>query len=214
MRSAVASGFVLLAIRPLYQRQGWRFTGLVTLATLFHVSAFPALFLWFLRPDRINKKLWVSIIAGAYGLALAGFDIFRLAMYIPVPYIREKVSLYLTLQDQMGEGINIFGLVFLGKMAVTLFLMWRAEAIESHNRYIWLLLKIMILSEVLLLLFASNLAAALRFSQLFGAVQIILFPLLYHTVRQKLVPWAVLVAMAALFFWIQLFRYHLILPAP
>jgi hypothetical protein len=214
IRSAVASGFMLLAIRPLYERRGWRFAGLIVMATLFHVSAFLAFFLWFLQPGRIDKTRWVAIIAGAYVMAIAGVDLFRLALYLPVPYVRDKVAMYLTLQNQLGEGINIFGLVYLGKMAVTLFLLWRADDIEPHNRYIYLLLKIMIVSEVLLLLFSSNLAAALRFSQFFGTVQILLFPLLWHTVRQKLVAWAVLTAMAALLFWVQIVRYELILPSP
>jgi hypothetical protein len=213
MRSAVSTGFLLLAIRPLHDRRGRRFFWLIVCATLFHISAFVAFFLWFLRPDRINKPLWMSLLVVCYALALAGLDLFRLAVHIPIPYIRDKVAMYLTLQQQLGEGINIFGLVYLGKMALTLFLMWRAEAIAPHNRYVYLLLKIMFVSFASLLLFSSNLAAALRFSQFFATVQIVLFPLLWHTVRQKYVAWVVLVAMAALFYYVQLFRYHLILPA-
>ncbi len=213
IRTAVATGLFLLAIKPLYERRGWRFFRLIVCATLFHVSALLAFPLWFLRPGRINGPLWIGVIVVGYAMAIVGFDVFRLALYLPVPYIQGKVELYLAMHEGGAEAVNPFAMVFLGKIAITLFLLWRVEQIAIHNRYVHLLLKIMFVSLASLLVFSTNLAAGLRFHEFFLTVQILLFPLLYYTVRPRVAGWAVVVAMAALFLYIQIFRNELIFPA-
>ncbi len=213
IRTAVATGFFLLSIKPLYERKGVRFFLLILCATLFHVSALLAFPLWFLRPGRVNAPQWIGIIVVGYAMAIARFDVFRLALYLPVPYITDKVELYLALHEGAAETVNPFGTVFLGKMAITFFLLWRAEKIASHNRYIHLLIKIMFVAFASLLVFSTNLAAGIRFYEFFLTVQILLLPLLYYTVRPKIAAWALLVVLAALFFYIQVFRNELIFPA-
>lgn len=212
MRAAAATGFFLLSIKPLYERKGKKFLFLIVCATLFHISSVLAFFLWFLKPEKINKPLWIFFVLTAYGLALLHFDLFQLAIYMPIPFVQEKVTMYLAMQEKSEGGANIFSLLFLGKMAITLFLLWKAEFLATHNRYIYLLLKIMFVSLLFLLLFSSNLAAGLRFSEFFGTVEILLFPLLYYTMKQKYIAWAVLVFIAALFFYIRVFKFELILP--
>jgi hypothetical protein len=214
IRTAVATGFLLLSIKPLYERCGVRFFLLILCATLFHVSALLAFPLWFLRPGRINGPLWVGVIVVAYAMAIARFDVFRLALYMPVPYIREKVELYLALHDGAAERVTPFGMVFLGKIAVTFFLLWRAGQIATHNRYVYLLLKIMFVSIASLLVFSTNLAAGIRFYEFFLTAEILLFPLLYYAVRPRVAGWGLLVALAVLFFYIQIFRSELIFPYP
>ncbi len=212
IRTGVATGFFLLSIKPLYERKGVKFFLLILCATLFHVSSMLAFFLWFLSPGRINKPMWIAFIVVGYGLAMAQFDLFRLALYIPVSYVQEKVAMYLELQKGMSETVNPFGVGFLGKMVLTLFLLWRVEQIAFHNKYVYLLLKIMFIAFISLLLFSTNLAAGLRFHEFFRTAEILLFPLLYYTVRQKTVAWATLVLLAGLLLFVQITRYELIMP--
>lgn len=213
IRAAVATGFFLLSIKPLYERRASSYFLLILCATLFHVSALLAFPLWFLRPGSINKPFWIGLVVVGYAVAIARFDVFRLALYLPVPYVAEKATMYLT-GDVAGDRANPFSLVFLGKMALTVFLMWRAEHIAAHNRYAPLLIKIMFLSFVSLLVFSTNIAASLRFRDFFGTVQILLFPLLYYAVRPRVVAWALLIVLAALLFALNIVRYELILFSP
>jgi hypothetical protein len=169
--------------------------------------------LWLLSPGRINKWLWVSLIAAGYVLAIMHFDLFRLATYIPIPYVQGRATQYLAFNETLGEEIKIFRFYFLAKLGITLFLMWRAGAIAPHNRYVYLLLKIMFISTLSLLLFSTNVTAGLRFSEFFGTVSLLLFPLLYYTVKPKTAAWAVVVLVAALLFYAQVFIAELILPA-
>jgi hypothetical protein len=214
IRAGVAAGFLLVSIKPLYERRGWRFCGLIACAVLFHVSALPAFLLWFLNSGRINKWLWVSLIGAGYVLAIMHFDIFRLITQIPIPYIQNKATAYILFDRMQGETVDIFRLYFLAKLGITLYLLWRAGAIAPHNRYVYLLLKIMLISNFSLLLFSTNVAGGIRFSEFFGAVHIVLFPMIYYTVRQKHVAWAAVVLLAALLFYAQVFIGKLILPPP
>ncbi len=213
IRAGVATGFFLLAIKPLYERRGLRFFLLIVCATLFHVSALLAFPLWFMRPDRINKTFWIGLIVIGYAITAVGFDVFSLARYLPVPYVAEKATMYMT-GGVADVRANPFAPLFLCKMAVTVFLLWRVERVAAHNRYAPLLIKIMIISFVSLLVFSTNIAAGLRFRDFFGTVQILLFPLLYYAVRPKVVAWVVLIALAALLFTLNIVRYELILPSP
>jgi hypothetical protein len=212
MRAGVATGFLLFSIKPLYERQRWRFFGLIACAVLFHVSALPAFLLWLLNPGRINKWMWVSFIAAGYVLAMMHFDLFSLATYIPIPYIQARATQYLAFNETLEKAIDVFSLYFLAKLAITFFLMWRAGAIAPHNRYVWLLLKIMLVSTLSLLIFSTNVAAGLRFSEFFGTVSIPLFPLIYYTVKPKYAAWAVVVVVAAFLFYAEVFIAELILP--
>ncbi len=212
MRTAAATGFFLLSIKPLYERNGKKFLLLIACATLFHVSSLLAFFLWFLKPEGINKPLWISFIVIGYGLAIMHFDLFGLAAYIPIPFIQEKVSMYLALQEELDGGANIFSPIFMGELAITLFLMWKAELIATRNRYVYLFLKIMFVSSLSLLLFSSNLAAGLRFNEFFGTVGILLYPLLYYTVEQKAIAKMALMFLAAIYFFIRVFKFELIMP--
>jgi hypothetical protein len=187
---------------------------LIACAVSFHVSALPAFLLWLLAPGRINKWLWVSLIAAGCVAALAHFDLFSMAAFIPIPYIHDKVEAYIDFQKAHGEEIEIFGLYFLAQLGITLFLLWRAGAIAPHNRYVYLLIKIMLISSLSLLLCSTNVAVGMRIRDFFGAVSIILFPLLYYTIKPRYAAWAVVVLVALLLFYTQIFRYELILPKP
>ena len=47
---------------------------------------------------------------------------------LPIPYIEEKMEIYRSLQEQgLWDEINVFNLVFLVKIVITYFLLWKCE---------------------------------------------------------------------------------------
>lgn len=214
IRAGVATSIMLLAIIPLFERKMKQFFALVLLATLFHISALILFPLWFLNPHRINKKKWIVFILCCEVIALLKIDVISLIAYIPIEQVREKFELYQLQQEEGNFTANIFSVLFLMKLFLTLVLLWKSEIVVAKNKYGYLLLKIMFLSLASLLVFSQNLAASLRISEFYGVVSIILFPMLYYIIRPPAFAWFVIVTAALGFVMVRIFSMQLISSIP
>lgn len=214
MRASVATGIMLLAIKPLYERNLKRFILYTIIASLFHISSIVMIPLWFLKPGRINKSFWLFAVLIGYTLAFIKIDLISLLSYIPFGTIQEKYEVYRTQQEEGGYAANVFSLLFLTKLFLTLILLWKSDILASYNKYGYLLIKIMFVSLISLLLLSQNLAAGLRVSEFFGVVSIVLFPMLYYVIRPRWVAWIILVIAAIGFMTVRIFNMHLISATP
>lgn len=186
MRAGVATSFLLLCIRPLYERKGGLFVLYAFMAIFFHLSAIVILPLWFLDGKKINPARYIVFLFFAYFIAICKLDIVSFVSYIPVSGIQDKFALYSAVKELDGDySANVFSLLFLGKMFIAIILLWKIEYISRCNKYAVLLLKIMFLSLFSLLLLSTNTAFALRTSELFGVVSLVLFPMIYYVVYPK-----------------------------
>lgn len=214
MRAGVAAGIMLLAIVPLFERNMKQFFMLALIATLFHISALILFPLWFLNPHCINKKKWIVFILCCEVIALLKIDVISLIAYIPIGQVQEKFELYRLQQEEGNFTANIFSVLFLMKLFLTLGFLWKSEIVVAKNQYGYLLLKIMLLSLGSLLVFSQNLAASLRISEFYGVVSIILFPMLYYIIRPPVFAWFVVVTAAVGFVLVRIFSMQLISSVP
>lgn len=209
IRVGVASGFLLLCIKPIYDRNLKRFLVLVLLAVFFHVSSLIILPLWFLGKfkNKINLFVIGIIIPISYCVYFMNVTILN---FIPIPYVQEKLDVYAQLQE-LGTAdflteINVFNYVFLARILFFYFLLYKSELLMSHNKYTVLLLNIYAISLFMYPALAMMPVLAGRISELLGVVEIILLPLIYYTIRPRYISILIIVVWAFGILMVNIFK--------
>lgn len=210
MRAAVATSLLLLAIPSLYHRNKKYFI-YCTSATLFHFSGLLMFPLWLISSKSIKPLFWIILFTICYTLAILHLDFISLLKFIPYQPIQEKVLAYLTFQESGEYQANIFSLLFLAKCIITLYLLFHLSIIKHRTKYSCILMKIMFISLCSLLLFSQNMAFGLRVSEFYGIVSIILFPLIYFTIRPKIVGLTIVAFISSVLLYIRIFSQQLII---
>lgn len=188
IRAGVAAGFLLLCIKPIYERNLKKFLLFALFAIFFHISSLVIIPLWFLGKFKSKANLYflVPIIPIAYIIYFLKITILN---FIPIPYVQDKLDLYIALQD-LGEAdfftdINVFNYLFLAKIFIFYFFLYNHKIMMLHNKYSIILLNIYAISLFMYPALAMMPVLAGRVSELLGIVEIILFPLLYYILSPK-----------------------------
>lgn len=209
IRAGVASGFLMLCIKPIYDRDWKRFLLFVIIAIFFHYSALVILPLWFL--GNVPRKQWLLMsIPVGYLIYFSGIN---LVGVIPIPGVQEKLEMYKQLQelgDEKSTTINVFNLLFLARIVIFYFLLWKYELIVSNNKYFPLLMKIYCLGLVVFLVFSTMPVVAFRINELFIVVEIILIPLLFYAFTPRVFSKTIIDFIGLCLFLIVLFYNKLI----
>lgn len=190
IRSGVAAGFCLLSIKSIYERKLSVFIIYLLLACFFHTSAILFSVIWFLNPYRINKLKYITLLITSYIISFFNLDIVSIIGFIPIDFINSKFIAYKTMNIDKA---NIFSIAQLIKIITTLSLLIYSKKLTINNKYSILLLKIMIISLISLPLFSSNAVAGNRIRDLFGIVEIILFPMIILIFKNQNIGYIILI---------------------
>jgi hypothetical protein len=212
IRAGVASALLLLAIKPIYERKFFQFVILSLLAISFHYAAIFMLPLWFLQTRNVNKFFLVVVPVGALFLYLVGIQLGASAP-IPIPALQSKIDIYNQLTE-LGvsdyDQINVFNLVYLGRLAIYYFILFFVNSIQKKNIYVVLLLNIYMLSLAAFPLFSALPVVAFRVTEFYGIVEVVLFPLIVYTIKQQNFARALVSVVPAVFMFTTLFYARLI----
>lgn len=186
IRAGVASGILLLTLKPLYERKFWVFFSLACLATFFHISSLIIFLFWFLNPYKLKFYFWISIIPIAYILQFLQINFSSFLLLLPIKFVQMKlIGYWQTKEMGLFEELNILSMGILIRCVICYVLIWKYKILYSCNKYFLLLLKIYILGSFLLVFFSDFLVLAARLSELLFIVEIILIPMLIYLFRQK-----------------------------
>lgn len=209
IRAGIASSFMLLSIKPLFERNWRRFLLYALCATAFHLSGVIILALWFINPHR-RLKIYLLLIPAAILIYLLGVDILGI---IPIPYLSAKIAIYQNLReytDCVHNHINLFNSLYLVRLGLCYLLFWAAPTLRKHNRYFTLLLKIYTISLAAMPLFAPIPVVAFRTHELLGIVEIILVPTLVFLFRPTNIAYLVVILYGFCLLMISLFYNRLL----
>lgn len=204
IRAGIASGLLLLAIKPM--ADGRRLEALLwmLIALVFHYSAailFPLLLLSNRQMTPKWRIAWACLVPFSFIIYFLHIGIAS----IPIPFIGEKIELYDTLKEGgTFDEINVFNLVFLVKNVIYLYFLYMYDTIRKHCAYFPLMLKIMGLSLFSYLALASIPIVAMRVSELLGIVDVVMFTCLYYTVRPQWLSRALVLTVSAVYLYINL----------
>jgi hypothetical protein len=210
IRVSVSTGFFLLCIKPIYERDWPKFLFFSAIAIFFHYSAVLILPLWFLKKDKLNIYIYIGIILMAYVFYFLQVDILRFIIsFMPISYFREKYDTYIIFEE--NKRANVFNYVLLGKLLIYNILVLRHRYIMQNNKYACLLLKMYGLSFVGFVLFARLPTFSGRISGYYGVVEIIIIPMLIYIFKSKIIGKIGVIAIATAnimtnIFYVQLIR--------
>lgn len=210
IRAGVAAGFLLLCIKPIYERNWKHFLLFAILGFLFHYSALIFLPLWILGRKPCKCFLIFSIPL-AYVIYFSGINLIE---YLPIPGIQEKLDMYQKAQE-LGVGgfgeINVFNLVFIVKIAIFYVLLWNYELLSERNKYTSILMTVFCISLMSFPIFAVMPVVGFRISELYGIVEILLIPLLYYIFKPQIIARTIVILIALVMLCISIFYNKLIM---
>ena len=188
IRAAVVGAIFLYALYYLVEGRKKVYLGLVVISIFFHYSALILIPLVFFGTRPINLW-WRSALFIAplfcYGVYMMGIDPIT---YIPVPFFQEKMEVYEMVRDKgIAEAINVFNLMALFRLGAYYFILWKCDEIYKECGHIYLMLKIMCISICFYAFFGYMPAMAIRSSELFGVVDILILPTIMYAVKPEMV---------------------------
>ena len=210
IRAGVSSGIFLCALPYLAQNKKKQYLILSLLAVLFHFSSivFFVLMKFKNTPIPHGARFYWGIFP-FFCLMLHMFDLGYLLQYIPFDFIRLKLEMYVTLQQEGAEGfaeVNLFNPYFLFKYIIYAIFLYRFDFYSEKSQYFPILLKVYGFSLTSFYLFSIiTPIAGYRISELLGIVEILLFPLLFLIVKYDFVKKNALVAYLALLLLVNIF---------
>jgi len=185
IRVGVAAGLMLLAIKPMYERDIKRFLCYALFAFLFHYSAILILLLWFIPTHSVNRWFYTLLIPVAYLLYFCNVSFLSLVKLIPIEILQKKISMYIELTKTEKTHENIFNVMQLVRCGLAFLFLWKLPLLKQCNKYIPILLQCYIWSIVVLVIFQDLPVFAFRISDLLGCVEIVLVPCVFYIFKSK-----------------------------
>lgn len=195
IRVGVAAGFMLMAIKPVFERDLKQFFCYALLAFLFHYSAILVFGFWFLPIHNINRRFYALLIPVAYLLYCCNISLTSLVELIPIPVLQNKIHVYKILMKQENLPINVFNVLQLMRCGLAFIFLWKLPLLTQCNRYVPILLQCYVWAIVFLVIFSDLPVFAFRISEIIGCVEIILVPCIYYIFKQKQVAVATISAL-------------------
>ncbi len=211
IRVGIATGILLLSIKPCYNRNLKSFILHILSACFFHYSSIVFFPLYFLKTKSLNKTFWLFMIGLGYFLAIINIDILKLT-HLSSYFV--KVELYTKAAEahETHYTINIYNFGIFISIIMSIVMILKHEMLSKFNPYINLILKINVLSIFAFTALSFLPVFAGRLSELFAIVQMLMYPTLIYVFREKFVGYAIVIVISFLNFWNFFYHSKLVFP--
>jgi hypothetical protein len=209
IRAGIASGLVLVSIYYAQERKLRTFLALIAVASLFHFSAFVALPIYLLRRNLsaiVKVAVAMAIPLGLF-FRISGIDIL---FVLPIDIVETKIETYTTVGVYALSELNVFNLVYLMKYALLYIFLLFSARIADHSKFFPILLQVYAVSMFCYLAFSFNTTLAMRISELFGVVEIVIIPMLLYAFRSRILGLGAVLLFAILNLGLALYQTELI----
>lgn len=207
LAAGMAFGMYALYLR-VERRSAWLIAGLLAVGIAFHhtlaVLAFPLL----MSPKDLSaryKTVLALIVPVSVLLWVAHINIIT---SLPIPYIEQKLALYeYAIANGEHPDIRVINIMVLFRIALFYYVIYYYDVIKPHIKALPMLLLCDCFSLAAWFGLSEMSVIAVRISQLFGFVEIILFASVYYTIRPA---WCgkVIVMLLATYFFAQNYVYN------
>ena len=188
IRAAVAGSFFLIGVVFLLKGNRRIYVLSVLCASFFHYSAFILLLFSFLGNKELTiiwKRILFFLPLVGYMFYLIHFDPF---VSLPIPYLQDKIDLYEAMRDSGmgGDEINVFSSLYLMKLIVFYFILWKYTFIVTRRPDVSLTMKIFAVSFFCYPFFAFLPVLSFRLSEMLGIIEILMIPTLIYAFKPKI----------------------------
>lgn len=185
IRIGVATGFILLSIPYIINRNLKFFLIFMAFAVLFHYAAIVFVPMYLLNVKKINKTLYISIIILSIALALTKYTPFDIILKYDFGVFTDKIRNYLLGQAWDKRTINIFNFATIIQLIITFIFIFYSSKIENKNAI--LLTKLSAIGIFAFFIFSASPVIAFRVSDIFNTVLMILIPYFFYIVKPKVI---------------------------
>lgn len=199
IRVSVGLAIFFVSLPFLVKGERWKYLLLILLACCFHVTCVVLIPLVLLSNKPLGRT-WKAIL---YILPLLGYLLAALNIdpitYLQLPYVQDKLDIYISLRDNgilENDVINLFNPAYILRIVAYYFLLWKYETLKKHTDTLPLLLKIFAISIISFTMLSFMPILSYRIGDMFGCVEILLFPYLVYTVRPLLAGQVVVILFA------------------
>lgn len=185
IRVGVGIGFLLLCIKPLYDRNLFLFLFYAVLAFFFHYSIFFVFILWFMDKNKLKKSFYSLLIIGAYIINI----LFKNQISSVITLMSEGGGLeakVIAYQFENNTELNIFNAWQLLRIALSFLFIYKIDLLQVKNKYSILLTKIYVFAACSFVLLSYNPSFAGRISDVLSIVDIILIPYLMYVFSPRI----------------------------
>lgn len=183
IRAGAAIAILLYSIPYIYKHDFKMFLFLVICATLFHYSSIMAIPIYPLILLLQKNKIYGPAFLGL-SILFIFFDISVFTSLIPIPYVRNKVTNYLT-----RTNISLIHILLRFTILYRYFLLFilskYKKIIKKHNKYIDIELSFLLYGLILNNVFGRNEVLSYRMSMLFFSVEYLLVPNFVLFIKEK-----------------------------
>lgn len=202
IRVGVAGSLFLLAIPDIANKNSKRYFVKTFFAVIFHYSAIVMVLLYFLKNERVNKKIYFLIPIFGFLIALlseSSIKLFTFLSAILPTFLSDKIIAYLTLKESnIFTEINLFSFFTLSLIAIYYFLLMNFDRIETKLNTI--LVKLFALQIFVFYAFVSVPVFSGRLSEFLGLNMILLIPNILLMFKQKAIPLILIILWASIYF--------------
>lgn len=196
IRAGIACGLILISIKFIYERKLVEFLLTIACASFFHYSSLVAFSLYFLpisRPSAVMRLLIALSIPLGIVFNFAQFEFVR---FIPIELVRSKIQTYIDLENSRDIKLNAFNAVYLVKFFLLYVFLYNSDRISRSSKYFPIMLQMFAISMFCYLSLSFNATFAIRISEMFGIVEIVLIPLLVYVFRHRILGVAAVLTIA------------------
>lgn len=198
IRAAFATGFLLLSIPNILNRDFKKYYLYILMAICFHYSAIIFAPFYFFNTKKINKTLYFSILIIPIIFALLKLTPFDFLHHFKLGIYSEKIDAYLIGQRWERRAINLFNFSIIFQIIVCAFFILFSE--KTNNKFAVLLTKINCFGVALFYIFSSSPVLAFRLSDILGIVQIVLIPYLIYIIKPKALAEGIVILISMAYF--------------
>ncbi len=186
IRVGVSTAFILLGLTYLIRKKNRLYLLVCILcAIFFHYSAIFYLLLLFISNKEISKKellCWAIIPILSISFTLGGIEILD---FLPNNSIGKRIEVYHSLNNYGIEKINFFNKPFLLRLLTYYFILIKYKLLSTRIKYLPLIIRIYGISVFLYMAFSFIPTLAIRSSELFGIIEILMLPAIIYGVRPR-----------------------------
>lgn len=213
IRAGIACGILIHSLKYVTQRNVLKFVLCILMASFFHYTAFVFLVVYLLNGEHLKRWVYASMLVFSIGLAILGVGLENILQFFNFGILTLKLDLYIGAHsDGTFHGINIFNALILLNVFMAILILITINAIKKEEEYVVLFTKLQFISLTLFYLFSTLVVFAWRFSELFGIVQFLLFPMAIYSFKEKWIGQVIVTVVAASMFYLNIFYANLLNP--
>jgi len=178
IRSAIAVGFFLLAIKYRLDNRIWHYMFFSLCAFLFHYSAIILIPLYFISKEKEYFALYFLLIPIAYISVINDIGVVQFFELIHIDTFQLLWANYKYFEE--SDAYNIYNFFILGKCLMYYFILFNIKTISKHCPMALYLMKIYCISIFLTVLLREQQSLAIRIGEFLQSVEIVLIPLILY----------------------------------